>query len=223
MAALGHEYDMHSPVTAHEGLAAIQFDEFLREADGPILNVAAGRTDLQLALYTQGVQARVVSLDPSYTDADINAVGGEKVKGVAHDLPFADDTFATTIAHYGVQHFVPGTVGPAVREMVRVTRPVEDPLDNSGGTILIGPVFNTRKLTAEILLRGLQDVSGIQDPPDTLMKGNGLPTWVIKKTPVLEADKLDGLIEVAASTTALRPRRRTAGERMARLLHHSNV
>ena len=213
------DYDDRTPRTEHRYLAAGMYGrEFLSPAQGSVLNVAAGHTDLAGDLADMGQSGvQVVSLDPMYGSSPWYSTKADRVPGVAQEIPYDDNTFAATLCQYGLQHMA-GQQSPAIREMVRVTRPVEDIHDNTGGTILLNPVFKVDVLTDAIRKGGLADVCGIQAPPADVRDRLAKPTLVIKKVPALTPDKIERLVEAIENTAALEPSRRSIGERLSRLV-----
>lgn len=218
-------FDPRTPLTEHRGLAVEMYGpEFLGPADGPVLNVAAGHTNLARDLEgTHLGVPEVVSLDPIYETVSWYTHDPNRVPGVAEDMPFADDTFATTLCQFGIQHINdPTKQAAALREMVRVTKPTDSINDNTKGTILVNPVWGVRKLTKAIYDHGLEDVCGIQEAPERVRGKHAYPTLVIKKIPALTAEKLDMLVNTVVHTGALN-RRRTVAEFLARLDDYSKA
>jgi hypothetical protein len=217
--ALG--YDQLTPRTAHPDLTASQFQEFFGDAEGPILNVGAGGTPLLADLRYRNINADVVALDPSYTTEASDIYQGYKVPGKAQELNFPDGTFATTVSHFVMQHLPEKEdVSNSIKEMVRVTRSVNDVKDHTAGTILIGPVFDVPTLTDLIFENGFQDVCGIQDPPAGIKDKAALPSLIIKKIPALttgESDRVGQLATMIAESGALTTRR-TVAEKISRLM-----
>lgn len=223
-------YDTRSPYTEHARVASVMFEEFLAEADGPILNVAAGRTNLQNDLNRRGITASVVSLDPAYAArVDYNrSKDGRHVAATAEALPFRDESFAVVLCQYGLQHMwdVPG----AVREMIRVTETTTSVYDDSRGTILLNPVFGVRKLTERIYADSLQDVCGIQklspEAQAALPRGKNSarwPTLVIKKTSALTSERVDSLVEAIADTKAMKRGHRSLAELGSRACRGASI
>lgn len=219
-----HDYDPHTPRTSHPMLAAGQFLDFFSENEGQILNIAAGGTNLQRDLRLHHVFADVVSLDPSYTTSDFEMSGHKKVPGIAQELPFPDNTFSTTLMHFGLQHIKggPTQMSAAIMEAIRVTRPTvsSSVTDNRSGTVLLGPVFDVDHLKELMLENGLQKVSGIQAASGSVRRmPHALPTLVIKKVPALDPSMTIRLAEVVASSGAMKPRHKEVGEHISRLFH----
>jgi hypothetical protein len=215
-------HDRLTPRTFHNDLTAAQFKEYFAESEGPILNVGAGDTALRSNLGYMKINKQVVSLDPSYKHVEENDFfQGTKVPGLVQEIPNEDETFATTVAHFVMQH-IPTNQGIAdgIREMVRVTKPVEDIHDNRTGTVLIGPVFDVPKLTDLIHANGLENVCGIRKPDDNVRDKAALPFLIIKKVPALTnsgTDRIDQLATTVAESGALRTMR-TLHERASRML-----
>jgi SAM-dependent methyltransferase len=215
-ASLG--YNETTPRTSHDGLAAEMYGrDFFAPADGSILNVAAGYTDLSRDLHGMGIDKSVISLDPVYATHSRFQQRPNYVAGTADTVPYPDDSFAVTLCQYGMQHIA--DKGAALQEMVRVTRPAESIRDTAKGTILLGPVFKPTQLAAAIYgaNKGLELVCGIQNPPEQVRSKFARPTLVIKKTADLDEGRVAALISAIEHTGAL-DTRRTLGEMASRLL-----
>lgn len=220
-----HQYDPRTPRTEHAGFAAAMYMRTLREADGPILNVAAGGTDLQDDLQHLGVYKAVTSLDPSYAHLhpDDRRYGRpDYVPGVAQKIPCEDGTFAMTLCQFGMQHIPPEQWGSAIREMVRVTRTATGRDDTTKGIILINPVFNASAMQKTLEARDVKGFAGLawHDPKDFVIQDRRAvkdSLW-IHKTPDLSPEKLDVVIAAAVSVGALKPRHRELAEIVSRAL-----
>lgn len=223
-----HEgYDDRTPVTRHQGLAAHQFaEEFEAMGPGRVLNVASGGTNLQSDIkdLLPDSDIEVVSLDPDYNNSEnwfYQNIPNRQV-GIAQDLPFDDDSFSLTLCQFGIQHMPKEDVPTVLKEMVRVTKPVDEPLDPRAGTILLGPVFKDKVLEKYIYDNGLEDVCGIETPSNYVQENwrpSGKPTLIIKKVPQLSAEKLAKISAGLIETKAIYPKRKSLGELVSRATH----
>ena len=222
------QFDPRTPRTSHDGLAAAMYANTLRHADGPILNVAAGHTDLQRDLGNLHIQKPVVALDPDYETFDVRDPRREHperwVAGVVQETPYEANTFAATVCQFGIQHIPQTEFGAALREMVRVTKPAASGRDASKGIIFINPVFDPKRLEAALEDLGFGDdgVVGItrHDTNDFAMANRKdiFPTLWLHKLPGrdgLTPQKLEAVIAAVTQTGALWTRR-TLGEVAAR-------
>jgi SAM-dependent methyltransferase len=215
------DYDQKTPPTQHDGLAAEMYGhEFFANVDGPILNVAAGYTDLGNDLRGMGIHKEVISLDPLYSQNTFyRDEKPGRVVGTAQTIPYPDAAFSAVMCQFGMQHITDKE--SALREMVRVTRVAESRRDTKG-TILLGPVFKPKQLRDAIVGSDAQLalVSGIQSPPEQVRHRAARPTLIIKKTADLTEERLDALIGAIEQTGAL-DTKRTLGEMASRLFGQS--
>lgn len=155
-----------------------------------ILDVATGTADLALSIAEGYPRARVIGIDPS---PKMLEYGREKVatrglsdrielrEGDAQALPFDDHTFDATVVSFGIRN-VPDRA-KALREMVRVTRPLgkvvvlelSEPTD---GLLASLARFHVHHLVPRIgaLLSGAPEYRYLQDsieafpPPDVFVQ-----------------------------------------------------
>ncbi|MDB5688103.1 MAG: hypothetical protein JWR77_2692 [Rhizorhabdus sp.] len=215
-------YDKHTPVTAHDGLAAAVYGEVFTGASS-ILNVAGGNTDLQRSLHNHGIQAAVTAVDPAYARPEYQ--GKERfVAGYAQRLEFADESFDMTMCQFGIQHIPDSDIPAAINEMVRVTKPAETPNDCSKGLILINPVFNFRKMSKALAEANISDndvfVWHHSDDERLIPKDRRslLPTLVIHKTTDTTPEMQTQIAKTTAESGALKPMHRSVGEIVSRLV-----
>ena len=214
----------------HPGLTAAMYGEIIGGADGPVLNVAAGDTNLQRDLADVHVHRQVVSLDPAYTALspdDYRYDRPDFVPGLAQDIPFGDNQFAVTICQFGMQHVPEELLGDALREMARVTMPASGPQDTTRGIIFVNPVFDFRELQAALDTRGVaQHLAGVgmhsREHIPLRVRKAVLPSLWIHKTPELTPERLGAVVDAVIASRATKPGRREIGELVSRLFGGSS-
>jgi len=217
------QYDPNTPRTSHNGLTAAMFADTLRNADGPILNVAAGETDLQADLHNLHIDKAVVALDPAYADltpGDRRYNSPWFAPAVAQEIPYDDETFAMTVCQFGAQHVPADQLGAALRDMVRVTMTARSPRDAARGVVFVNPVFDVKRLEQSLERLGLPDMVGINRPDTNRFaqrnRKDVLPTLWLHKTADMTPERLEAIIAAVTETGALRTKR-VLGEVVSRV------
>lgn len=123
-----------------------------------------------------------------------------------------DDTFDATVTTFMFQHLTHGNgdTAQAVKEMVRITKRVEDVNDVQAGNVMIFPIWKP-----EVMRKLLENFDnniarmGYPDPDKLREYGEQMgdkETLLIRKTPLLTPDILDQLAHMIEESKALTKR-----------------
>jgi len=151
----------------------------------------------------------VYRLDAHYADHMPPCANERSIAAaIQHGLPLADGVVDRAVSAFLFQHLLAEDRGPALREMLRITKPGD-------GYVAIFPVFRPRVIEAVVNggRFGLDVAIGYPgDEGELVQRKLGYPTLVLRNTTGLStADEsgrapLDRLIDALDETQALQPR-----------------
>lgn len=173
-----------------------------------VADVGAGLS----AFYTHGANhdINVTRIDPIY--ADMPPEGDGYIAASASDMPeVPDGSYDATLASFLLQHLDRPETMDAIKEMIRITRPLED----GGGPIMIYPIYKPKLYRTLVEL--FPDTLGYATTDGGMLSERGLPTHtaLILNSQKLTPDVIDRLARGLANSDVFW-RRETIADKIRR-------